>query len=289
MDTGESADSPASFDYIDALKNDPKLEFVDHYSQQVARNLRILAARLNGSTLDEIGATHSITRERVRQIILETCGDELENLRSKSRSARESSFESKIREIESFVKGRPGITFEELVVNFGIESSTLKIRLKKETKKLVLGQRQQLRIPQIWSNDGILDSLRMAQTYFHPLRIADFQHLIDTGEIKAPSVPLIIKRFSSWSNACKEAGVEYVESTTSYTQLWSRDDLVEILGSFLTEVPGTGTIREYDDWRNSQADRIPSSAQLRLIVGNWSLACEEALARVRASTWDTDA
>lgn len=110
--------------------------------------------------------------------------------------------------------------------------------------------------------------------------------MITVGEIKGPSVPLIATRFKTWKQACIAAGVEYVESYTTYAITWTRDDLVEILEQYLMDSETSGTIDDYNRWRDNASDRIPSLAQIRIVVGPWSEACDEALSNIRSNSWD---
>lgn len=283
-----AVDKPMGFDYLAVLKNDPTLESLDLYPHVIVRNLQIVRQRLSGETLEAIGDEHGVTRERVRQIVRECCGDEFEAVRAEWRQTRQLAMEREVAKVEGFIARHPGMTIDELSLKFGKDVTELRSLISKTSRKLIVGQKRQPNIPQVWSNDQILASLQKAQTYYHPLRIADFNSLVNLGEVKGPSVPLIMKRFGSWSNACRQAGVEFVEATSTYTQNWSRYDLLEALGAYLVDVSNNGSIAGYDEWRTAGDIGLPSSSQMRLVFVNWSTACDEALTQIRFSTWDSD-
>ena len=289
MDPSDTTvDDSMGFDYLAVLKGDPTLGSLDLYPHVIVRNLQIVRQRLSGETLEAIGDEHGVTRERVRQIVLQCCGDQFEAVRAEWRQTRQLAREREVEKVEEFIDRHPGMTIDELSLKFEKPVSELSSLIPKASRKLIVGQKRQPNIPQVWSDYQILASLQKAQTYFHPLRIADYNSLINLGEMKGPSVPLITKRFGAWSNACKLAGVEFVEATSTYTQSWSQYDLLETLGAYLADVSNNGSIAGYDKWRTASDIGLPSSSQIRLVFGNWSTACDEALTQIRFATWDSD-
>lgn len=272
-------------DYIGLLKGEAPSE--GEFSERVKRNLAILRERAAGSTLDEIGQNYGLTREAVRQIIVK-CGGSGFTLHTQAvRESQLSEVESKNEALRSFVRSHPGITIVELASEFGLKKDVALSRLTKSEKKLISGSKLVRDKSRIWSDEMILDALRLAQTYHYPLTTTDYQELVTIGEIKGPSVPLIANRYKTWSQACIAAGVEYVEAYTTYSVTWSREDLVEIVGEYLLDPETTGTVGDYNRWRDAATDRIPSFAQLRIVVGPWSQACDEALSNIRSNRWDT--
>jgi uncharacterized protein (DUF433 family) len=255
-------------------------------SESEKRNARILSLRSTGITLDDIGSEFGLTRERVRQIVVKCGGPEFEEYCRELQQSELASLEQEHELIRDYVRVRPGITKAEIADHFQIPLEQVLGHLSKFELKLVLGSRPAFDASRFWNDEKILDALRLAQTYHYPLKTSHYQALVDSGEIKGPSVALIASRFKTWKQACIAAGVEYVESYTSYSVTWTREELVAILGDYLVDPGTTGTGSDYNRWRDAASDRVPSLAQLRLVLGHWSQACDEALSNIRSNSWD---
>lgn len=279
-----STKNTPEFDYLSALRGDSLNQ--SELPESAKRNVDILRKRAFGSTLDEIGQEYGITREAVRQIVVRCGGAGFKEFAKEVKAQQLGELESQNDVIRSYVRTHPGLTLSELAAEFDLPESVAQSRLTKLEKKLISGSRLVRDKTRFWTDEMILDALRLAQTYHYPLTTNDYQELVTIGEIKGPSVPLIANRFKTWKQACIAAGVEYVESHATYSVTWSRDDLVEILGQYLLDPETTGTIGDYNRWREEATDRIPSLAQMRIVVGPWSESCDEALSNIRSNSWD---
>ncbi len=279
-----SSKSPGSMNYVRFLRAGSPSDVA--LSESEKRNVRILNLRATGLTLDDIGSEFGLTRERVRQIVVKCGGPEFEEYCRELQQTELASLEQEHELIRDYVRVRPGITRDEIAHHFQIPSEQVLGHLSKFELKLVLGSRPAFDASRFWTDEKILDALRLAQTYHYPLKTSHYQALVDLGEIKGPSVALIASRFKTWKQACIAAGVEYVESFTSYSITWTRDELLSILGNYLVDPGTTGTGSDYNRWRDAASDRVPSLAQLRLILGHWSQACDEALSNIRSNSWD---
>lgn len=271
---------------LDILRGDPELVNLQEVSESDRRILEILRARVNGMTLDAVGSTFSITRERVRQIIKKNGGplfqeliDERENTIFANEAADKES-------LIQYVQSHPGIAFDELSVIFGRQKSEILKVLSKYETKLIVGSRRNMPRVKVWSDEQMLQALRDAQIYHFPLTTAAYENLISVGEINGPSIPSIINRFQTWKQACTNAGVEHVESNNNFSKLWSRGELLKFLQDFLLDPTTIESLADYEKWRNRQQERVPSETQLRTVLGGWPQACDEALSDLRANSWE---
>jgi hypothetical protein len=181
--------------------------------EQVLRNLKILDLRKKRFTLAEIGDQFSITRERVRQIIFKCVGQDLEDFLKNNEIEKQSLdkeiINEKINSIVEYVKINKGISITELLNEFDTDMIFFQKFIPKNVSKFVLTDYKSSNGPtKIWNNEDIIECLKSAGTYFFPLSHGDYEKLVEIGEIKGPSVPLIYKRFGSWTNACQKAGIE---------------------------------------------------------------------------------
>lgn len=271
-------------DYVALLKS----EATQHSDlpEATIRNLEILRLRSEGMTLEEIGSRFGLTREAIRQTISKHGGSGFKTYVEECKSQRLNTDADYVRSIREYVEVHPGITLDEIAQVFNEAPTLITNSLTKYQRKLVSGVKPSRDRAQLWSDEAILEALQLAQTYHYPLTTSGYQELIEVGEIHGPSVPLVTTRFKTWKLACIEAGVEYVESLTTYSVIWSREDLIDVVCQYLQDPTTTGSVNDYDHWRATSSDRLPSRAQLRIVVGRWSEVCDEALGTIRSSSWD---
>jgi hypothetical protein len=254
--------------------------------EYVLRNLKILDFRKKGFTLAEIGEQFSISRERVRQIIYKCVGKELDlylnNREIEKQSLLEENLNEKINTIVDYVKSNKGVTLTKLLNEFEIELDFYQKFIPKNVGKFVLTKHEIGKGPaKIWSNEDIVESLKNAGTYFFPLSHGDYEKLVDMGEIKGPSVPLIYKRFGSWTNACHEAGIETNKPVRSeYVRDYSDEEILNFLMRYFNEEDTIGSIEDYEKWRMAQNSKVPSIGLIRNRIGNWGAVKEIVLKKI---------
>lgn len=273
---------------MEILRSGTTPENIGSLEEKDQKTLGVLQLRLAGETLDSIGEKFGVTRERVRQIITKYGGEEFKSLQSEREDVANSQKQLRAQEIRSFIHQHPGITYEELVDEFNVSKELIVSQLTKFETKLILGSRKIWSSEKKWSDEAVLQALRDAQVYFFPLTTSAYEKLVSLGEVKGPSVPLINQRFKTWKQACIAAGVEFVESQTHYSVMWTREELVEVLGQFLVDPSTLGSVADYETWRSKNLDRMPSTALIRNVVGGWPAACDEALSNIRFTSWDLE-
>ena len=94
-----------------------------------------------------------------------------------------------------------------------------------------------------------------------------------------PGPQTIAMRFGTWNQACKLAGVEYLDSVRSeYTSKWTQEQMLESIIRFLQEEKSSGSLVAYDLWRKQNGAEIhPSGAHLRNEFHGWNAARKQAL------------
>jgi hypothetical protein len=254
--------------------------------EQVLRNLKILDLRKKRFTLAEIGDQFSITRERVRQIIFKCVGQDLEDFLKNNEIEKQSLdkeiINEKINSIVEYVKINKGISITELLNEFDTDMIFFQKFIPKNVSKFVLTDYKSSNGPtKIWNNEDIIECLKSAGTYFFPLSHGDYEKLVEIGEIKGPSVPLIYKRFGSWTNACQKAGIETNKPVRSeYVLDYSDEEILIFLMRYFNEEHTIGSIEDYEKWRRAQNGKIPSIGLIRNRIGNWGIVKEIVLKKM---------
>ena len=273
-----------------------ELEFED---ESIERNLNILAARLDGLTLDAIGKEYGVTRERIRQIIkklinkaetfpdvsilnlenlLEQRLDSLKNAPKLSEVNNRSEIDLKARQI---INTRPGIKIDDLSALLMTESKYLYSVLNKNTKKFIYTDENVNSNSSNFTNDEILEALRLAEAFESPVNRNLYDDLVGRGLIKGPGSQTVMKRFSTWNKACQLADVNYNESVRdSYETLWTKDEMLDYVIEFLTNRSFGVGINSYDEWRIETLSNAPSGAHLRNNFDTWINAKNSALQKM---------
>lgn len=246
------------------------------------RDLNILQMRISGATLDEIGKSVDVTRERVRQILVKISPDlvrTIEALRFGIQKKQEKINEKKYADL--FEK-YGAIYKSELALELGVDEETALQSTPKRFNKFIIDKFPEPLVSLAWTREDCLNALRRAGTYYFPIRQADYDHLLNIGEIKGPSIQYMYLKFGQWTELCMEAGVECVPSVRSeYVRMWSDEELLSYARRFLKEEGTSGSYGGYDAWRELQPDHVPSGVLIRNVFGNWTTVKRKALEGLR--------
>jgi hypothetical protein len=246
------------------------------------RDLMILQMRMDGATLDEIGKKVSLTRERVRQILVKISPEliaTIEVLKSGVHQKQEVVLDYRF---ESIFDKYGAVYKSELAKEIGLtEVEALKLTPKR-FKKYIIDKFPEPTSSLAWSREDCLKALRQAATYYFPIRQADYDHLINIGEVKGPSVAYMYLKHGQWSELCLEAGVEFFTSVRSdYKRMWSEEELLSYARRFFVEPDNSGSYGSYDVWRERQTDHVPSGVLIRNVFGSWTTVKRKVLESLR--------
>ena len=246
------------------------------------RDLEIIQSRFEGNSLDKIGREVGLTRERVRQVLLEYSPDLDKTIQASLGVKSEMEREATINSISGLFSKFGALTKEELAQHLQISSDEVLNIVPTRFKKFILDGKAERLTPVTWEKDFVLSQLSKAATYYFPLRTSDYEHLTQIGEISGPSIPWIIVKFGSWSNACMLAGVEPAPALRAeYTRLWNDAELLSFVVRYLLDDGTTGSIGDYRQWRDRQSDHVPSGELIRNQYELWSNAVKQALLQIR--------
>lgn len=273
-----------------------ELEFDD---ETIERNIKVFAARLDGLTLDEIGKIYGVTRERIRQIVerqlskaeMYTDIGEID-LRGVFKSRLEATknapkvFEQQKRiqidlDARQIIQSHPGIQLAELSKTLNIDQTTLASALQKNTKKFIFSEERKFANTSKYSDDDILEALRLAEAFESPINHNLYDDLVSRGLVKGPSSQTVMKRFDTWNKACEAANISYTESFRGgYESLWTEEEILDYLIEFLKNRTYGEGVESYDQWRIETLSSSPSGAHLRNIFNTWINAKNEALRKM---------
>jgi hypothetical protein len=84
-----------------------------------------------------------------------------------------------------------------------------------------------------------------------------------------PSLPTVLNRMGSWSNAIATAGLTPRSAARSATRRWTQEACWEALRTVVEEAGEIPSVRSYDRLASGRVD-LPSSATVRNRLGRWS-------------------
>lgn len=235
------------------------------------RNQRIVEMYLGGSTLNSIGEYFGLTRERIRQI-LNAAGIDRRTMTEHVGAARG--------KVMSVYGPMIDASFEEMrSISKVAEQFKDKVPSRWVHQRLESRRHEVLRsnyVPQVWSNEQIIDILRQASAGSGTLSIGMYREWRESSTAatrRPPTHSVIAWRFGSWRNAVTMAGLAGNIARREYKRKWTRDDALRSVAMYVDMTSQEGkrpTFSGYDVWSRDKSEH-PSAAYVRHLTGlPWS-------------------
>ena len=284
--------------FIAAFKNGGKLELDNilleflEYSRpnSFERDIDIIFMRSKGLTLDQIGKQLNLTRERIRQIVCKLHPQLpllIDLLIAQNRNEFELAMESKVTQI---IEKYGAVYKNELELELENSFEYLKEFIPLWHRKFVFENYSKNDNSKKWKKEDVLKAIQKASTYYFPLTGPQYQSLIEIGEIEGPSSQRIYQLFGTWSDMCRQAGVEYKPAfrTGDYYRKWNDMELLSFVVRFLKDENISDSYEEFRIWRENQNDEVPSPELVRNSLGTWLEIKKLALQVIRQEKLSKD-
>jgi predicted transcriptional regulator len=236
------------------------------------RARRILELREEGRTLAEIGDVLGITRERVRQ--LEKRWDRRAPEERAAHRSERAADAVRIKRAQVLDAFRRGERVTEIARDLGLRTAAVTAFLRGEATPADRSLRRAARFGALaysrtYSDLDLLDSIRqVSEQLGRTPSTNDYSKL--AAQSTLPSVPTIMNRFGSWSQAVSAAGLRPNASLrTSYTRKWTDAAVLHALKALVRELGEFPSVGRYEVLAISD-DRLPSTATVRNRLGRWS-------------------
>jgi hypothetical protein len=242
------------------------------------RNEQMAEMALAGETLQSIGLTVGVTRERVRQILAKRYGITGEDMLALRRSLRADRLARDGATVKAWVSTNPGRTLNEAALATGVPVDRIRKALSRQDVRAAFAPVRPSHQPR-FTDEAILDAIRAAALeHGDPLSHTRYdRYAADHG---MPTSCRITQRFGSWSAACAAAGVGVFTRNRTYTRRWTPGQMVDAVVDYLASPASTGSFADYDAWSRTRPD-MPSSGTVRNQFGSWTVVKTAAMASGR--------
>lgn len=251
------------------------------------RMLAIHAMREEGLTLQAIGDTFNLSRERIRQILAESHGPTAEQVRAYRRTQQDAQRGQDREALVAWLRTNAGKSLHQAQAALGWAEQRLASAMSRDAHRLAVQSRDGAAYRQ-FSDKQTLAALRKAWDLVKHetghLSFARYQSLVDTGAVQGPSAVRVIQVFETWRRAAEFAGVPAGQvPNRAYGSNWTDGEILSAVVRYLEDPSTRGTFAGWDEWRRGNAPDAPSGALVRIRLGQWSrvkaLALEASAAR----------
>jgi len=227
-----------------------------HYERAAAISGQLLAAYERGVSVSAMAEEHGLRREAIASELSQ------HGVGSPS-AAREAVLE--------YVRKNPGLSVDDLSLRLDLSKSSVSRYLRGTPEhKLVVSRK--ISPTQKFSDAQMADALREAFRQLDDrskgLSRKRYKELMAGKDV--PAAATFIRRYGTWSEACRLAGVEAAKARReNYVQTHTNADIVDAVVEFI-ETSGETSYHRYADWAREH-DR-PSGPLLVQRLGSWAVA-----------------
>lgn len=232
-----------------------------------SRDQRIIAAYEQGHTLKQVARQHELTAERVRQILRDhdvqrrSPGQRGDAAYQQWAATNGDRILAEMRRTGSIRQAITGLATTERHPKAWLR------RLARE--RIAPSERLQHRRGPSYAESQLLEALRAKATNGH-LSGKEYEELRSPDE---PALATFVLRFGSWSEACRQAGLNPHIRSNPAKRSWTEMDMLAAVRAYAEHAAAeqqTPTVLGYDAWRKTQATRLPSFSTMRFQTGrNW--------------------
>jgi hypothetical protein len=234
-----------------------KLEYLSEKSiQKLHWGLQLA----QGKTLEEIGATTALSRERIRQILTQYFGSSYKELSCIYNDLERERYHETLNQIKLFFESNLEVSLLKLSTRLGLTEVDALGAVPKRLHRFIDRERNK----EVHRSDPklkIIEALRCAQDFEYVLTKDKYENLVRTGFVDGPGWQTVTKAFGTWNKACEAAGVTHTGRSSRVLKQYTRLDVVETYSTYMLDKTSTGSISKYEDWSVGRA--VASAATIR--------------------------
>lgn len=185
-----------------------------------------------------------------------------------------------------YIRSNPGLTKKEIAAEFGIHPNTVTEYLRGAVEAELIVQGREGRDLQRYTGADIREAMLAAwETLDEDQRAKGMSRdyydrtvaaMEERDGIRRPSSALLtIRRYGSWTEACRSVGISPGRAPVSpVPRRYNREDVLQWVVDYIRQT-GSTTIAGYAEW--AAANGGPSAATVRNRYGRWSDVRRDAL------------
>lgn len=234
-----------------------------HYERAAAISEELLAAHGRGESVSSLSERYGLRREAIAaELATHGIGD--------PSPAREA--------VLDYVRRNPGLSVDDLSIRLDLSKSSVSRYLRGTPEhRLVVSRKQspQQKFTDAEMADALKTAYRKLDDRSKGLSRKRYKELTVDVDPSVPAAATFIRRYGSWSEACRRAGVEASAARRSnYVQEHSNEDIVAAVAEFIDET-GLTAYHAYAAWAREHGR--PSGPLLVQRLGGWADARKLAI------------
>ena len=233
---------------------------LEYLSEKSIQKLRWGLQLAQGKTLEEIGASTALSRERIRQILTQYFGSSYKELSCIYNDLERQRSRETLNQIKLFFESNMEVSLVKLSTRLGLTEEEALSAAPKRLHRFIDRERN-IEVRQSDPKLRIVEALRSAQDYEYVLTKDKYENLVRTGYVDGPGWQTVTKAFGTWNKACEAAGVTHTGRSSRILKQYTRQDVVETYSTYMLDKMTTGSISKYEDWSVGRA--VASAATIR--------------------------
>jgi hypothetical protein len=201
----------------------------------------------SGESLDAVGRTAGISRERVRQILVDYFGDRYRDLTNLRSDVEEIHNRELTERVKSVFDENQVVTAQLLETKLEVSVTDIYKLVPKLLHRFIDDYTAECN-----NRDDqkqlLIRALQEAELYEHTLTTANYDQLVRSGYVDAPGPQTVIKVFGTWNSACEAAGVNHRGRSSGIQKVFTRTDIIAKYSEFMLDATSTGSISKYEEW-----------------------------------------
>lgn len=245
------------------------------------RNMAIVRLRLAGLGLDEIGREWGMTRERVRQILLQNGGPTSDEVVAARHAAEADRRDRDEKTVVEYLSAHPGADPIRVSQELGWPNSRVTAAIPQRMKHLLRSTKVEQTFS--WTDEevaGILQAAAEIHDLADDAPLTGSMYDVVKEDLDGPSRPTISKMFGSWNEALAAAGLATSTKGRPKSSRYTEQQVWDYVIAYLLDPSVLNpTYAGYDEWHRTHEPAAPSAPYLRLRLGPWSYVRSEAFRR----------
>jgi DNA-binding transcriptional ArsR family regulator len=232
-----------------------------HYERAAEISEELLAAHGRGESVSSMAEAHGLRREAIAaELSKHGIGE--------PSPAREA--------VLDYVRSHPGLSIDDLGLRLDLSKSSVSRYLRgTEEQKLVVSRKTSpaQKFTDAEMAAALKEAFRQLDDRSKGLSRKRYKELTVGQDV--PAAATFIRRYGTWSEACRRAGVTAAKARRdNYVQAWSNDDIVAAVAEFI-DTTGLTSYHAYAAW--ARENEKPSGPLLVQRLGGWADARKLAI------------